>query len=72
MFWGKLADSEVGGRKIVLFVGLMSCCISYIGYGLARSFGAAVLWRVFGGALSSNVAITRCVVAELNPEKRYE
>ena len=45
--------------------------ISYVGYGLARSFPAAVLWQVFGGAMSSNVAITRCVVAELNPEKKY-
>lgn len=44
--------------------------ISYTGYGLARSFPVAVLWQVFGGAMSSNVAITRCVVAELNPEKR--
>ena len=26
MFWGKLADSELGGRKMVLFIGLMSCC----------------------------------------------
>lgn len=28
-------------------------------------------WQVFGGAMSSNVGIVRCVVAELNPEKRY-
>ena len=26
MVWGRLADSEVGGRKIVLLIGLVSCC----------------------------------------------
>jgi len=29
-----------------------------------------VAWQIFGGAMSSNVGIVRCVVAELNPEKR--
>ncbi|EXJ76961.1 hypothetical protein A1O3_10118 [Capronia epimyces CBS 606.96] len=71
MFWGRLADSESGGRKAVLLIGLMSCCVSYLGYGLSRSFITAVVWQVLGGSLSSNVALTRCVVAELNPEKRY-
>ncbi|ORY18286.1 major facilitator superfamily domain-containing protein [Clohesyomyces aquaticus] len=71
MIWGRVADSEVGGRKAVLFVGLVSCGISYIGYGLSRSLGVAIFWQVFGGIMSNNVAITRCVVAELNPEKRY-
>ncbi len=26
LFWGRLADSEYGGRKVVLFIGLASCC----------------------------------------------
>jgi MFS family permease len=25
MLWGRLADSDVGGRKMVLFIGLVSC-----------------------------------------------
>jgi MFS family permease len=25
MIWGQLADSDVGGRKMVLFIGLVSC-----------------------------------------------
>lgn len=41
-----------------------------VGYGLSRSFIAAVLFQVFGGLMSSNVGIVRCVVAELNPEKK--
>ncbi|OCL13443.1 MFS general substrate transporter [Glonium stellatum] len=71
MFWGRLADSDWGGRKLVLTVGLLSNCISCLGYGFSRTFTHAVFWQVFGGAMSSNVAITRCVVAEINPEKRY-
>ncbi|KAF2121410.1 major facilitator superfamily domain-containing protein [Lophiotrema nucula] len=71
LIWGHLADSDLGGRKAVLFVGLISCSISYIGYGLARSLPAAIFWQVFAGLMSNNVAITRTVVAELNPEKRY-
>ncbi|KAI9798290.1 MAG: hypothetical protein M1833_004862 [Piccolia ochrophora] len=71
MLWGRLADSDWGGRKTVLMIGLLSSCISSIGHGFSTTFWAAVAWQVFGGAMSSNVAITRCVVAELNPEKRY-
>lgn len=55
----------------MLVIGLLSCCLSSIGYGFSRSFGAAVAWQVFGGAMNNVVAIVRCVVAELNPEKRY-
>lgn len=28
MLWGRLADSEFGGRKLVLLIGLASCCES--------------------------------------------
>ena len=49
---------------------LQTIGISCIGYGFSRRFAPAVFWQVFGGAMSSNVAITRCVVAEINPEKR--
>ncbi|KAG0647318.1 Major facilitator superfamily multidrug transporter mfsB [Hyphodiscus hymeniophilus] len=71
MLWGRLADSEWGVRKAVLMIGLLSAGIAHIGYGFSRNFVSAIAWQVFGGAMSSNVAITRCVVAELNPEKRY-
>ncbi|KAI9820715.1 MAG: hypothetical protein M1827_005085 [Pycnora praestabilis] len=76
IIWGRLADSEWGGRKMVLMIGLLSSGrfipgIACIGYGFSKTFISAVAWQVFGGAMSSNVAITRCVVAELNPEKRY-
>jgi len=71
MLWGRLADSEWGGRKTVLTIGLLSSGLACIGYGFSKTFESAVAWQVFGGAMSSNVGITRCVVAELNPEKRY-
>lgn len=86
MLWGRLADSEWGGRKTVLMIGLLCSGkfaatlrnraylimigLACIGYGFSRTFVSAVGWQVFGGAMSSNVGITRCVVAELNPEKR--
>lgn len=88
MLWGRLADSEWGGRKTVLLIGLISSGmlfvkiiqqsprtdgfigLSCIGYGFSTTFASAVAWQVFGGAMSSNVGIVRCVVAELNPEKR--
>jgi MFS family permease len=85
MLWGHLADSEWGGRKTVLMIGLLSSGmfsvagwrifltmlgLASVGYGFSKTFVSAVAWQVFGGAMSSNVGITRCVVAELNPEKR--
>jgi MFS family permease len=84
MLWGRLADSEFGGRKTVLMIGLLSSgmftqCretlltpkgLACIGYGFSKSFISAVAWQVFGGMMSSNVGIVRCVVAELNPEKQ--
>ncbi|KAF8851776.1 MFS general substrate transporter [Acephala macrosclerotiorum] len=71
MLWGRLADSEWGGRKTVLMIGLLSSGLACIGYGFSTTFVSAVAWQVFGGAMSSNVGIVRCVVAELNPEKRF-
>ncbi|CZR66360.1 related to E.coli tetracycline resistance protein TCR1 [Phialocephala subalpina] len=71
MLWGRLADSEWGGRKTVLMIGLLSSGLACIGYGFSKTFVSAVAWQVFGGAMSSNVGIVRCVVAELNPEKRF-
>ena len=44
--------------------------ISCIGYGFSTTFPSAVAWQVFGGLMSSNIAMTRCIVAEINPEKR--
>lgn len=70
MLWGRLADSDYGGRKVVLLIGLVGCCVFYLGYGLSRSFIGACVCQVLAGALNSNVALTRCVVAELNPEKK--
>ncbi|KAI9844839.1 MAG: hypothetical protein M1837_005257 [Sclerophora amabilis] len=71
LLWGQLADSDLGGRKTVLVIGLLSSCVSYLGYGFSTSFASAIAWQIVGGAMSSNVAITRCIVAEINPEKRF-
>lgn len=90
MFWGRIADSDWGGRRHVLLIGLISCsfyfayysfshlwdvlihstAVSYFGFGLSKTFAEAVAWQVLGVALSNNIAVTRCVVAERHTDKR--
>lgn len=71
MFWGRFADSEFGGRKTVLSIGLISAGISMLGYGFSRSYTSAIIWQIINGCMNANVSMVRCMVAELNPEKRY-
>jgi MFS family permease len=71
VFWGRLADSEFGGRKTVLSIGLLSSGISILGYGFSRSFASAVAWQIVNGSMNANVSMVRCMVAELNPEKLF-
>jgi MFS family permease len=57
MLWGKAADSRLGGRKMVLLVGLGGTAVSCLGYGFAETFWQAVAWRIFGGAINGTVGI---------------
>lgn len=57
MLWGKVADASIGGRKIVMLVGLVGTAISCLGYGFSETFAAALLWRAFGGAINGTVGI---------------
>lgn len=59
MLWGKAADSSLGGRKIVLLIGLVGTAISCLGYGFATTFASVLLWRAFGGAINGTVGIMR-------------
>lgn len=63
--WGKAADSELFGRKKVILIGLMGTAISSIGFGFARSFPAAVVFRTMGGLLNGNVGVMRTVRVQL-------
>ncbi|KAF4978267.1 hypothetical protein FZEAL_5324 [Fusarium zealandicum] len=71
MFWGRLADWEYCGRRTVLVFGLLSSTVAIFGYGFSQTFAAALAWQVLDGALNSTVSMVRCVISELNPQKRY-
>ncbi|KAL4796745.1 hypothetical protein BDV19DRAFT_377981 [Aspergillus venezuelensis] len=70
--WGRLADSEVMGRKRVLLIGLFGTCISCLGFGFSRSFASAAVFRTLGGALNSNVGVMRTMISEIIEEKKFQ
>lgn len=70
VWWGRLADSEWMGRKRVLLIGLLGTCISCVGFGFSRSFATAVVFRILGGILNSNVGVMRTMISEIVEEKK--
>ena len=50
--WGRLADSERVGRKLVIVIGLVGTALGSLGFGFSQSFGVAVFWRCFAGLLN--------------------
>ncbi|CAI6332037.1 unnamed protein product [Periconia digitata] len=72
MLWGRFADSERGGRKRVIWIGLLGTCLSMIGFGFSRSFEMAVLFRCVGGILNGNVGVMRTMISEIVKEKKYQ
>ena len=70
MIWGRVSDSEWGGRKRVLLVGLTATCISCVGFGLSRTFWQAAVFRFLGGAFNGNVGVIRTMVSEVIKEKK--
>ena len=71
MIWGRVSDSEWGGRKRVLLVGLTATCISCVGFGFSRTFWQAAVFRFLGGAFNGNVGVIRTMVSEVIKEKKY-
>ncbi|PCG99700.1 Major facilitator superfamily domain, general substrate transporter [Penicillium occitanis (nom. inval.)] len=69
--WGQVADAQWGGRKFVLLVGLLGTAISCLGVAFSASFGQAVFWRFFGGAINGTVGIIRTMISENVKEKKY-
>jgi hypothetical protein len=68
--WGRAADNELIGRKMVLMIGLVGTMISAVGFGFSRSFYAAVFFRTVGGALNGNVGVMRTMISEIIKEKK--
>ncbi|KAK5625935.1 hypothetical protein RRF57_001651 [Xylaria bambusicola] len=68
--WGRLSDKH--GRRYSIIGGLFISVISNIGFGLSRSFGALLFWRVLAGLANGNVSIMRTVTAEVVRERKYQ
>ncbi|KAL6709845.1 hypothetical protein ACN47E_000630 [Coniothyrium glycines] len=72
MLWGQFADSEHGGRKRVLYIGLLGTMCSIIGFGFSHSFPMAVTFRLLGGVLNGNIGVMRTMISEIIKEKKYQ
>lgn len=72
MFWGRIADAEYGGRKRVLYIGLLGTMFSIIGFGFSQSFPMAVACRCLGGMLNGNIGVMRTMISEIIKEKKYQ
>ncbi|KAI1431039.1 major facilitator superfamily domain-containing protein [Xylaria sp. CBS 124048] len=68
--WGRLSDKH--GRRFSIIGGLLVSVIANIGFGLSRSFGALLFWRVVAGIANGNVSIMRTVTAEIVRERKYQ
>jgi MFS family permease len=55
IMWGRLADSEMFGRKRVILIGLLGTAIGSLGFGFSSSFAVAMFWRAIGGSLNGNM-----------------
>jgi MFS family permease len=72
ILWGRFADSEYGGRKRVIWIGLLGTMISMLGFGFSHSFLAAVSFRCLGGVLNGNIGVMRTMISEIVKEKKYQ
>lgn len=70
MIWGKVSDSEWGGRKRVLLVGLTATCLFSVGFGFSRTFWQAAMFRFLGGAFNGNIGVIRTMLSEIIKEKK--
>ncbi|KAF8860601.1 MFS general substrate transporter [Acephala macrosclerotiorum] len=71
VLWGIAADSQHFGRRPVLAIGLFCSGFWCIWYGFSQNILTAAVCRVFGGAMSSNVGITKTVIGDLYPEEGH-
>ena len=72
MLWGRFSDSEYGGRKRTIYLGLLGSMLSIIGFGFSRNFTMAVTFRCLGGILNGNVGVMRTMISEIIKERKYQ
>lgn len=68
--WGWLSDRH--GRRVSILAGLAVSVLANIGFGLSRSLGALLFWRILAGLGNGNVGIMRTVTAEIVRERRFQ
>ncbi|KAK8029751.1 MFS general substrate transporter [Apiospora rasikravindrae] len=68
--WGWLSDRH--GRRVSILAGLAVSALANVGFGLSRSLGALLFWRVLAGLGNGNVGIMRTVTAEIVRERRFQ
>ncbi|USP79575.1 uncharacterized protein yc1106_06849 [Curvularia clavata] len=72
MLWGRFSDSEYGGRKRTIYLGLVGTMLSTIGFGFSNSFAMAVFFRCLGGILNGNIGVMRTMISEIIKEKKFQ
>ena len=72
IMWGRMADAEWSGRKLVLLIGLAGTGLSCVGFGFSGTFWQAMVCRTLGGALNGNVGVMRTMISEIIKEKRFQ
>ncbi|KAF2117411.1 major facilitator superfamily domain-containing protein [Lophiotrema nucula] len=72
ILWGRFADSEYGGRKRVISMGLLGTMFAVLGFGFSHSFPMAVAFRCMGGMLNGNIGVMRTMISEIIKEKKYQ
>ncbi|KAI0912637.1 major facilitator superfamily domain-containing protein [Ustulina deusta] len=68
--WGRLSDKH--GRRFSIIGGLSISVVANTGFGLSKSFGALLFWRILAGLANGNVSIMRTVTAEVVRERKYQ
>lgn len=71
LLWGKIADHPSWGRKRVVLISLVGQGISCLGLAFSRTFAAAVVWRLLGGAVNATVGGARTFLSEKTPKRYY-
>ncbi|KAK7752235.1 hypothetical protein SLS62_005769 [Diatrype stigma] len=67
--WGRLSDTY--GRRVSIIAGLLISIVANVGFGLSRSIGALLFWRVLAGLGNANVGLMRTATAETVKERKY-
>ncbi|KAJ2157751.1 hypothetical protein GGF46_004284 [Coemansia sp. RSA 552] len=66
MYWSRLSDRI--GRRPVIIVGLVGYLVSFLLFGLSRTFTWALATRCLNGLLAGNVAVIKSVIAEISDD----